>query len=250
LHPAAAFGAVDVPTEQIRVFRPLAADLGSFRRRRRAAPRGAADGSRPGSRCSGGSAGWLGPQSCSTPRCCSLDDGVRSSFGVWFEDVESLPNRCLAWIRVLTSIAEAVAVRRSTTEETSFDGCLRGHRCSDPGLDAVPFAFAHASVERHDEIVCIAARIDSGDPEGDAVVHEDREGESELVAVERSLRFADDNRVEAARRVGERLEQPRRLGPPLPGKRARLANVEELLDDLAVGGFDQLPRPCELPVPR
>gem|GEM_PF-6668854 len=37
---------------------------------------------------------------------------------------------------------------------------------------------------------------------------EDWEGESELVAVERPLRLADDNAVEAARRVGQRLEQP------------------------------------------
>ena len=51
----------------------------------------------------------------------------------------------------------------------------------------------------------VRARIDRaadlGYPELDAVVHEHWERESELVAIERALWFADDDRVPAAARV-------------------------------------------------
>ena len=40
---------------------------------------------------------------------------VRGGLWVGFEGVESLPDRCFAWIRVLTCIAEAVTVRWSTS---------------------------------------------------------------------------------------------------------------------------------------
>jgi hypothetical protein len=49
---------------------------------------------------------------------------VRSSLGVWFENVKSLSDRCFAWVGVRSSIAEAVAVRRSTSKEAPFDGSL------------------------------------------------------------------------------------------------------------------------------
>jgi hypothetical protein len=79
---------------------------------------------------------------------------------------------------------------------------LGGHRGPDADLDAVAFAFAHAAVEGHDQFVGVAARVDGpadlGNPQLDAVVLEDREGETELVAVERALRFTDDDAFEPA----------------------------------------------------
>ena len=76
---------------------------------------------------------------------------------------------------------------------------------------------------------------------------EDGEGESELVAVERTLGLADHDGVEPSLRITEGLEEPAGLRSPLPGEGAGLPDVEELLDDLAVG-LDDLTRSVELPV--
>jgi hypothetical protein len=55
------------------------------------------------------------------------------------------------------------------------------------------------------QVVGVAAGVDGaadlGYPQGDAVVLEQWEGQAELVAVERSLRFTDDHGVETAVRV-------------------------------------------------
>ena len=81
----------------------------------------------------------------------------------------------------------------------------------DTRLDASALAFAHSAVQAHDEVVCLRAGIDGatdlGYPELDAVVREHRKRQTELVAVERALRLTDDDGVEAARRVRERVEQ-------------------------------------------
>ena len=104
-----------------------------------------------------------------------------------------------------TGVREAVAVGRSAAEETPFGGGLGGHGGADPDFDAVPFAFAHPAVQRHDEVVGVAAGVDGaanfGHPQGDAVMFEQREGQAELVAVEGALRFTDHHGVEAAVRV-------------------------------------------------
>ncbi len=72
-------------------------------------------------------------------------------------------------------------------------------------------------------------------PQGDAVVLEDGVHEAVLVAVERSVRFADHYRVEAAAGVAERGEQESGLGAAFPGDRSGLADVEVLGGDFAVG---------------
>ena len=163
---------------------------------------------------------------------------------VGLEPVEPLAVAAFAGFGCGPASASTVAVRRSAAEEAALDRGLRGHRGADAGLDPVAFALAHAAVERHHEVVGLGAGIDRaadlGHPQLDAVVHEHRERESELVAVERALRLADHDGVEAAVRVAERVEQPRRLGAALPRQRPRLADVEELGDDLAAGRFDDL----------
>ena len=49
---------------------------------------------------------------------------------------------------------------------------------------------------------------DLGNPKADVPVHEHREREAELVAVERSLRFADHDGIETTIFVLERLKEP------------------------------------------
>ena len=100
-----------------------------------------------------------------------------------------------------SGVDELVAVGGSAAEEAALDRGLRGHRRADTGLDAGAFALAHPAVERHHEVVGLGAGIDRaadlGYPELDAEVREDRERQSELVAVERALRFTDHDGVEA-----------------------------------------------------
>ena len=117
-------------------------------------------------------------------------------------------------------------------------GALGRHGGTDQRLDAIPFALAHPAVQRHDEVVGVASRVDwsadLGHPERDAVVHEDRERQTKLVSVERPLRFTNDHGIKATAGIRQAVEKTVRLGPALPGKRSRLADVEELLDDLAI----------------
>jgi len=72
------------------------------------------------------------------------------------------------------------------------------------------------------------------------VMGEDRKGELELVAIERPLRFTDDDCIEATLRHGQRRQQLRRLRPSLPRDRAALCDVEELRNDLPANGLDEL----------
>ena len=169
-----------------------------------------------------------------------LHDRRRGRVGL--EAVQRWPIGGLGRVGVRAGVDELVAVGRSAAEEAAFDRGLGGHRGADPDLDPVALALAHAAVERHDQVVGFGARVDRaadlGHPQLDAVVGEHREREPELVAVERALRLADHDGVEAAVRVAEGVEQPRGLGAALPRQRPGLADVEELGDDLAAGGLD------------
>ncbi len=172
---------------------------------------------------------------------------------VGLEPVQPAAVVALAGVGVRAGVGEAIAEWWSSALEASLDRDLGFHRGAHAGLDAVAFAFAHAAVERHDDFMRVAAGIDRaadlGHPELDAVVHEDGERESELVAVERSLWFTDHDCVEAAIVIGERLEEAGRLGTSSPRQRSRLAEIEVLADDFTVGRFDQLTPAGQLPVP-
>lgn len=137
---------------------------------------------------------------------------------------QPLPGGRLAGVRVRPGVDELVAVRRPPAEEPTFDGGLARHRRADTGLDPRPLALAHPAVERHDEVVGLGAGVDGaadlGHPQPDAVVAEDGEREPELVAVERPLRLADDDGVEAPGGIAERVEESGGLGSPLPRQRA------------------------------
>ena len=93
---------------------------------------------------------------------------------------------------------------------------------------------------RHHHVVGFGAGIDRaadlGHPQLDAVVREHREREPELVAVERPLRLADHDGVEPSVGIAEGVEEPGGFRAALPRQRAGLPDVEELGDDLAVGG--------------
>ncbi len=148
----------------------------------------------------------------------------RGRHGVGFEAVQTATVAGLARVRVRARVSKAIAERRSATLEPALDRDLGLHRGPDAGLDAVAFAFAHAAVERHDDFVRVTAGIDCAsdlrNPELHAVVNEDREGQAELVAVERSLRFADDDGVETAIGVGEGLEETGGFRSSRPRQRA------------------------------
>ena len=120
-------------------------------------------------------------------------------------------------------VDQAIAVRGSSTEEPALYRSLGGHGRTDPGLDPVAFPFTDPSVETHHQVVGVGAWIDCAsdlwNPQPDSVVDEDREGETELVAVESSLRLADHDRVESTGRIVERVEESGGLGSSLPGQR-------------------------------
>ncbi|WUH35872.1 hypothetical protein OHA71_10660 [Streptomyces sp. NBC_00444] len=166
----------------------------------------------------------------------ALDD-VRGG-GVRFQSAKGLAVGGLGRVRVGSDVGEPVTVGRSSAEIASFDLGLGGHGGADPDLDPVAFALAHAAEDRHHQVVGFGFRIDRaadlGHPELDSVVHEEREGQTVLVAVEGPLRLADDHRVEAAVRLLQCFEQCRGSGPALPGDGAGLADVEVLGDDDAV----------------
>ncbi len=152
-----------------------------------------------------------------------------------------------------TSIDEPIAVRRPTAKEASLDLRLRGHGRTDADLDPAALALAHPAEDRHDQVVSLGLRVDGttdlGHPQLNAIVREDRESQAVLVPVERPLRLADNDSVEPATSVPELHQQGVRLRAALPRNRTRLANVEELGDDLAVPISQRL---CArtLPVPR
>ncbi len=129
---------------------------------------------------------------------------------------------CWGW--GAAEVDDAVAVGRSAAEEAAFHDGLGGHGGADPDADADAgaFAFAHAAEDGHDQVVGFAFRVDGaadlGDPELDSVVDEEGERQALLVAVERALGFADDDRVEAAVRVLQRGQQCC-FGTSLPGDR-------------------------------
>jgi len=115
----------------------------------------------------------------------------RCGHRVGFEMMQAPSVVRFARVGVRAGIGEPVSEGRPAALEASFDRDLCFHRSPDACLHAVAFAFAHAAVERHDDLVGVAAGVnwstDLEHPELDAVVHEDRECEAELIAVERSM---------------------------------------------------------------
>jgi hypothetical protein len=94
----------------------------------------------------------------------------------------------------------------------------------------------------------VDSAADLRDPEPDVVVDEHGVGQAELVPVERTLGLPNHDGFEATPWVAERVEQSCGLGSTLPRQRTGLTDVEELLDDLTGGGFDDLSRARQLPV--
>lgn len=76
---------------------------------------------------------------------------------------------------------------------------------------------------------------------------EQREGQRELRAVERALGLPDHDGVEASVGGAQEPEEPAGLRSALPGKGARLSDVEELGNDLPARRFDELRSTAELP---
>nr|WP_237289636.1 hypothetical protein [Streptomyces gilvosporeus] len=180
-----------------------------------------------------------------------LDDGGGDE--VDFESVELLAVGRLGRVGMRPGVHDPVAVRWSATEEAAFELGLGGHGRPHADLDAIAFALAHAPEDRHHHVVGFAVGVDApadlGNPQLDAVVHEEGEGEAELVVVEDPLRFTDDHCVKAAVRVLEGGEQLRDPWPPHPRQRPAAPDIEVLGDDAAAGRFDERSGTGELPVP-
>ncbi|HEX3962493.1 MAG TPA: hypothetical protein VHZ03_38670 [Trebonia sp.] len=147
-----------------------------------------------------------------------------SRLGIEGELVHPLPVCRLGGVGVRSRVHEQVAVRRAPAEEPPLDLRLGGHRGADADLDPVALAFAHPAEHRHHEVVRFVGGVDGaadfGHPQRDAVVVEDGEGESVLVAIERAVRLADHHGVKCAGRVLEFTEQRGCHGAALPGDRA------------------------------
>jgi hypothetical protein len=173
---------------------------------------------------------------------------------VRLEAAEPLPVGGLARVRVRSCVGQAIPVGRAAAQEAPFARGLGRHGGPNSVLDAHAFALAHPAEDRHDHVVGFTPWIhgasDFRDPERDAVVLEDREGEAELVAVERAVRFSDDHGIETSAGVSEGVQEACRLGPALPWDRPTVADVEVLSDDLTSGRLDQLACQGLLPTPR
>uniref|UniRef100_A0AAU2UYW4 Uncharacterized protein n=1 Tax=Streptomyces sp. NBC_00003 TaxID=2903608 RepID=A0AAU2UYW4_9ACTN len=117
-------------------------------------------------------------------------------------------------------VFQCVAVRGASAEVAAFELGLGGHGGAHADLDAVAFAFAHAAEDGHDEVVGLIVGVDGPtdfwNPEWYREVDEEREGISELVAVEGALRFSDDDGVEATLWVAEVLKQRGGVRAALP----------------------------------
>jgi len=148
-------------------------------------------------------------------------------------------------------IHKAVAVRGATAEESPLRGGLGGHGGPNPRADSRSLPLAHPAEQGHEEVMGLRPRVHATpnfrDPELHTVVLEQREGEGELGPVEGPLGLPDYHGLEAPIRIPEGLQQARSLGSPLPWERPRLPHVEELGDDHARRGLDEVLAPPELP---
>ncbi|HEY3942343.1 MAG TPA: hypothetical protein VGL60_07640 [Acidimicrobiales bacterium] len=144
----------------------------------------------------------------------------RGRVRVRLQAVPSLAHCRLARVGVRSGVGQLVAVGRPSAEEAPLGAGLCGHGGADADLDAVALSLGHPAVERHHEDVGVRSRVDGashlGHPQLHAVVGEDGEGEAELVAVEGAGGLADDDRLEAAVRPGQRVEERGRLGAAIP----------------------------------
>nr|WP_263972282.1 hypothetical protein [Spongiactinospora rosea] len=108
----------------------------------------------------------------------------------------------LGRVGVRPQVHQVVPVRRAPAQEAALGLGEGGHRGPHPDLDPVAFAFADPAEHRHDQFVGLVGRVDRPahlrHPQRHSVVLEQREGQPELVAVERPLRLADHHRLEPA----------------------------------------------------
>ncbi|WP_345561141.1 hypothetical protein [Nonomuraea rosea] len=115
--------------------------------------------------------------------------------------MQALAIGCLAGVGVRSRVHQAVAVRRASAQEASFDLRLRFHGGADAHLDAVAFALTDPAEHQHDQLVRFVGRVDRptdlGYPQRHSVVVEELEGVAELVAVEGPLRLAHHNGIES-----------------------------------------------------
>jgi hypothetical protein len=113
-----------------------------------------------------------------------------------------MPRAAFPGLGVGTRVRQPIPVGRAADEEAALGGGLRGHGAANPGSDPGALALAHAAEERHDHVVGLGAGIDPPadlwDPQLDAVVLEQWEGQGELRAVEGTLRLPDGNGFEAS----------------------------------------------------
>jgi hypothetical protein len=123
--------------------------------------------------------------------------------------VQSLAVRGLGRVGVRARVGEPVAVGRPPAEEPALDLRLGGHGRADADLDPVPLALGYAAEHGHHQVVGLVDRAaDLGHPQRHAEMLEQRERQAVLVAVERAVRFADHDGVEASIGVLE-LGEPR-----------------------------------------
>jgi hypothetical protein len=109
-----------------------------------------------------------------------------------------------------------IAVWRPAAKVPALQDGLGGHRRSDPHLDPIALALAHAAEDRHHEVVGFVVRIQGSThlryPQLDSIVDEQRKGQTELIAVERPMGLTDHDGLEATVDPLERREQRCALG--------------------------------------
>jgi hypothetical protein len=125
--------------------------------------------------------------------------------GVRFQPVETLALSGFPRVWVRPCISEPVPVWWPPALISPLDAELGRHGGAGTHLDAVALTLTHAPEYGHDEIVRLVLWIDRsadlGNPEWHAVMHEEREGVSELIPVEGALWLTDHNCVEATFRI-------------------------------------------------
>ncbi len=157
----------------------------------------------------------------------------------------------LGGVGVRPGVEQLVPIGWAPAEVAAFGRGDRGHGRADPDLDPVPLSLGQPPEDPHDHVVGFVGRVDRpadlGNPQRHIEVLKQREGQRVLVAVEGTVRFPHDNRIEVACWVLELLDQRRGVRTASPGNRSGLVHVEEFGGDRAAFGFDERPGPAKLP---
>ncbi|GAU71211.1 putative ATPase [Streptomyces sp. NBRC 110611] len=110
-----------------------------------------------------------------------------------------------------TGVYQPVSIRGTPAQEPPFSGSQRLHRRTHSDFDAITLGFGCATVDGHQQVMRVRTRVDRasdlGHPERHPIMLEEWEDQAELIPIEHTLRFADDDSVKTTVRILELTQQ-------------------------------------------